>query len=90
MKELVEILIALAALMFFAWMMFGSKNEMTGDGVLDPTDPRTIGTLTGLTGGGVVDAVIVKIVLEQFEKQHGRKATTRDLGIVAGMMRGMR
>jgi hypothetical protein len=90
MKEIVQIVVAIAAVAFFVWMLLGSKSEASGDAFIDPSDPRQIGTLTGMLGGDVVDAVIVNAVLRQFERAHGRKATVKDMGIVAGMLRNMR
>jgi hypothetical protein len=46
--------------------------------------------LTGVLGGNVVDAVVARQVLDQFEKSHGRKATLRDLSMVAGLIIGIR
>jgi hypothetical protein len=31
--------------------------------------------------------MVLKFALERFEKQHGRKATTRDVGVLVGLMR---
>jgi len=54
--------------------------------LIDPSDSRQIGLLAGLTGGGIADAATLRFALERFEQLHGRKATTRDVGTVAGLM----
>jgi hypothetical protein len=90
MKEMLQIIVATAAVAIFVWMLLGSKNEISGDAIIDPSDPRQIGLLMGMLGGNVVDAVIAIVVLRQFEQAHGRKATVRDMGVVAGMLRNIR
>ena len=42
--------------------------------------------LIGLAGGDVADAAVARYALERFEQTHGRKATTRDVGVVVGFM----
>ena len=90
MKETIGIIVAIAAVAFFVWMLLGKTKGPTEDIVIDPDDPRQIGLLIGMRGGNIADAVVVKFALERFEKEHGRKATMRDIGIVAGMMRAGR
>ena len=77
-------------MLLFFWLLLGKTKGPTADIEIDPDDPRQIGLLIGMRGGNLGDAVIVKYALERFEKDHGRKATMRDLGTVAGMMRAGR
>lgn len=81
-----EIIIGVAAVAFFLWMLISPSGD--NDKEIDPNDPRVIGNLTGLMGGSVVDAAVLRFALQRFEAQYGRKATARDLGIVAGMING--
>jgi hypothetical protein len=86
MEQVIPIIISVAAVGFFVWMMLGYR--MSGKNVeIDPSDERQIGTLMGLTGGTIQDAAVARFALRRFEEQHGRKATVRDMGIVAGLMR---
>ena len=90
MHEVFGILVAIAALAVFAWLLIGSRSVASGsDGnaPIDPNDPRQLGTLIGMTGGSIADAAVARCALERFEREHGRKATVRDMAIVAGMMR---
>lgn len=87
MISLVQIIIAIAAVAFFLWMLLTSKNESHSDAVIDPNDARQIGTLIGLMGGSIADAAVAQAALRRFEQEHGRKATMKDAGTVAGLMR---
>jgi len=90
MNHIVAIAIGIAALGFVIWLLIpSSSHECGGDGeLIDPSDSRQIGILIGLTGGGVADAAVARFALERFEQIHGRKATTKDVGIVVGLMSG--
>ena len=88
MKDLLAILIGIAALGFFVWLLIPSSpttSDTEGE-LIDPSDSRQLGLLAGLTGGGIADAATLRFALERFEQLHGRKATTRDVGTVAGLM----
>ena len=88
MSNIFVILIGAAALGFFIWLMIPSSAQHQSDGeLIDPSDSRQIGLLIGLAGGGIADAATARFALERFEQIHGRKATTRDVGIVVGLMR---
>jgi len=43
-----------------------------------------------LAGGSIPDAATLRFALDRFQKQHGRRATTRDIGTVLGMIKGMK
>ena len=87
----VAIIIGVAAIgILVALLRGGSSKALSGDAVIDPTDARQIGTLIGLMGGSVADAAIAQSALRRFEEIHGRKATVREMGLVAGMIKGMR
>jgi hypothetical protein len=82
------ILVGVAALGFFIWLLLpssSSKQEPGGE-LIDSSDSRQIGALNSLAGGGIADASVARFALERFEQIHGRKATTRDMGIVVGLM----
>ena len=87
MHDIVRILVAVGALAIFAWLLRGSRSASNEGAVIDPNDPVQLGTLVGMTGGSIADAAVARYALERFEKEHGRKATVRDMAIVAGMMR---
>ena len=90
MDPIFAILVGAAALGFFIWLLIPSsspKPDSCGE-LIDPADSRQIGLLMGLAGGGIADAAVARFALERFEQIHGRKATTRDVGIVVGLMRG--
>jgi hypothetical protein len=87
MDYVVPVIVAVAAIGFFAWLLVSAKQNAEGDRVIDATDARQIGTLIGLMGGSIHDAAIAQNVLRRFEQEHGRKATVKEMGVVAGMMR---
>jgi hypothetical protein len=90
MGNVYGILLVAAALGIFIWLLIPSSalNE-PGDGeLIDPSDSRQIGLLVGMAGGGIYSAAVARFALERFEQLHGRKATTRDVGIVVGLMTG--
>ena len=89
MTTLLEAIAPLAALAFFIWMLASSRRD-SGSEFINPDDARQIGTLVGLTGGSIPDAATLRFALDRFQKQHGRRATTRDIGIVLGMIKGMK
>lgn len=91
MDTIYDILIGAAALGVFLWLLVpsSSSNPSAADGeLIDPSDSHQIGLLIGLAGGGIADAAVARFALERFEQIHGRKATTRDVGLVVGLMRG--
>lgn len=91
MDTIYDILIGAAALGVFIWLLVPSSSSKPSapDGeVMDPSDSHQIGLLLGLAGGGIVDAAVARFALVRFEQIHGRKATTRDVGLVVGLMRG--
>jgi hypothetical protein len=89
MNTIFAILVGAAALGLFIWLMISSsspKKEADGE-LIDPSDSRQIGLLIGLSGGGIADAAVARFALERFEQIHGRKATTKDVGIVIGLLK---
>jgi hypothetical protein len=89
MTTLLQAILPLAALAFFLWMLATSRRD-SGSELINPDDARQIGTLVGLTGGSIPDAATLRFALDRFQKQHGRRATTRDIGIVLGLINGMK
>lgn len=92
MNPLLAVFLGAAAVGLFVWLMIprSSAGPRADDELIDPSDSRQIGLLVGLVGGGIADAAVARYALERFEKIHGRKATTRDIGVVVGIMRGGR
>ncbi|MBK6942079.1 MAG: hypothetical protein IPH13_18015 [Planctomycetes bacterium] len=91
MDTIYDILIGAAALAVFIWLLVPSSSSApsAAEGeLIDPSDSRQIGLLIGLAGGSIADAAVARFALERFEQIHGRKATTRDVGLVVGLMRG--
>lgn len=91
MDTICNILMGAAALAVFIWLLVPSSSSKpsAADGeVIDPSDSYQIGLLIGLAGGDIADAAVARSALERFEEMHGRKATTRDVGLVVGLMRG--
>jgi len=89
MTTLLQAIVPLAALALFIWMLASSRKGGGGE-LIDPDDPRQIGTLVGLSGGSIPDAATMRFALDRFQKQHGRRATTRDIGTVLGLIKGMK
>ena len=89
MTTLLQAIVPLAALALFIWMLASSRTG-SGSEFIDPDDSRQIGTLVGLTGGSIPDAATLRFALDRFQKQHGRQATTRDIGTVLGLIKGSR
>ena len=90
MDILYIILIGAAAVGVLIWLLAPSsstKSQQADGELIDPSDSYQIGVLVGLAGGGVTDAAVARFALERFEQIHGRKATTRDSGIVVGLMK---
>lgn len=90
MNHIFAIVIGIAALGFIIWLFIPSASHKYGnDGeLIDPSDSRQIGMLIGSMGGGIGDAALAQFALKRFEEIHGRKATTKDAGIVVGLMSG--
>jgi hypothetical protein len=89
MTTLLQAIVPLSALAFFIWMLATSRRH-SGSEFINPDDSRQIGTLVGLTGGSIPDAATLRFALDRFQKQYGRRATTRDIGVVLGMIKGMK
>ena len=91
MHHIPAILVAVFAVGVLIWLLVPSSSpsasEERGGELLDPSDSRQIGMLVGMTGGNITDAAAARFALQRFEQMHGRKATTRDVGIVVGLMR---
>ena len=93
MHPIFVIFIGVIAVAILIWMFRGSRSaagsSASVDGeLLDPNDSYQMGLLAGLMGGDVVDAAVYQFALRRFEEIHGRKATTRDVGTVAGLVNG--
>ena len=95
--EIWGILLGVAAVAFFVWLMIPdqttrstrARGRRPKDELIDPSDSRQIAMLIGMTGGSVTDAAAARFALQRFEEIHGRKATTRDAGFVAGLLKSI-
>ncbi len=89
-----QILVGLAAVIFFIWLIIPTqKSHMktySDDDVINPDDSQQIGFLVGMMGGDIADAAIARYALQRFEETHGCKATMRDKGVVVGMISAMK
>jgi len=85
-----ESIIAVAAIVFFIWLCIPSTASGKDDSVIDASDAGQIGALIGMTGGSISDAAVARYALQRFEQEHGRKATVKEMAIVASMMRTMK
>lgn len=88
LRLLAQGIVPFGALALFLWMLASSRRG--GGEFIDPDDSRQIGTLVGAAGGSVAEAAMMRYALDRFQKQYGRRATTRDIGLVLGMIRGMK
>ena len=82
-------LVGAAAIVVFIWLLIPSSSSKpsAADGeFIDPSDPGQIGWLVGLAGGAPADAAVALFALDRFEQIHGRKATSREVGTVLGLM----
>ena len=89
-QSLIQVVVACTALVFFFWIMIPNSKQgssgKAGDPFIDPDDTRQIALLVGLRGGSIPDAAVMRFALDRFQKQYGRRATTRDIGIVLGLI----
>lgn len=92
MQHVVGISLCVAFLIFFAWLFTPNRKpasadrDASGDPFIDPDDTYQIGLLAGLTGGTIPDAALMRFALKRFQEIHGRRATSRDIGIVLGLI----
>lgn len=67
-----------------------TRSSSGTDATIDPADDHQVALLMTMTGGAVTDASVARAALQRFETEHGRRATTADLGTLLGMIRAMR
>ena len=60
--------------------------DVRADATIDPNDDHQLGLLLHMTGGAVNDAAAARNALQRFEREHGRRATTRDVDAVVGLI----
>ena len=93
MSNALQIVGCLVILALFVWLMIPTAktlpkgSDASGDPFIDPDDARQIGMLAGLSGGSIPDAATMRFALQRFQEVHGRRATTRDIGVVLGLIR---
>jgi nitrate reductase gamma subunit len=91
MDQWIKPLIGLGSIGLFIWIFFVKSNKpMTAQESLEAEQAQVIGLITGMMGGSISDAATARYALQRFETQHKRKATSRDIAIVMGMIRGMK
>ncbi|MDA0659053.1 MAG: hypothetical protein O2931_03850 [Planctomycetota bacterium] len=89
MENLLAIFCGILAMAFFVWLLIpssNSKSDPNGE-LIDPSDARQLGLLIGLSGGSIADAAVARFALERFEQVHGRRATTKEIGMVIGLLK---
>lgn len=89
LQTIIQVIVGCCVLAFFFWFMIPNSKRsrsMSGDIFIDPDDTRQIALLVGLRGGSIPDAAVMRFALQRFEQQHGRRATTRDIGVVLGLI----
>ena len=91
MPYALQIIIGIAAVIFFIWLFIPTKStrppsDGSGQPLIDPDDSYQIGLLVGMTGGSIPDAAVMRYALDRFKEMHGRPATTQDIGIVLGII----
>ena len=91
MASIVQLIIGAMVVIAFLWLLAGgrSSTSMTDGEFIDPNNSQQLGTLIGLAGGDISDAAVARFALQRFQEIHGRRATTRDIGTVVGLMRTM-
>ncbi len=91
MASIVQLIIGAMVVIAFLWLLAGGRSStLMKDGeFIDPNNSQQLGTLIGLAGGDISDAAVARIALQRFQEIHGRRATTRDIGTVVGLMRTM-
>ena len=80
------VLLGIGAVSFFVWLLIPDRTHPRRSELIDPSDSRQLGMLIGMAGGSIGDAATARFALQRFEEIHGRKATTRDIGIVIGLL----
>ena len=91
MNHLHAVVVGAVALAIVIWLIMPSSSAAKQDDenrIIDPSDARQIGLLIGMAGGTLADATVARFALERFEQIHGRKATTREMALVVGLMLG--
>jgi len=95
MDQVFQLLFGIAVLSFFVWLLIPSQTSSTLKGssngeFIDPENSRQIGLLVGMTGGSIPDAALMRFALQRFQQLHGRRATTREIGVVLGLINSQR
>ena len=92
MENTLKLIVGLAAVAFFIWLMIptsksrAGQTDAAGQPFIDADDSYQLGMLAGLTGASIPDAAVMRFALQRFQEIHGRRATTADIGIVLGMV----
>lgn len=91
MASIVQLIIGAMVVIAFLWLLAGGRSvtSMKDGEFIDPNNSQQLGTLIGLAGGDISDAAVARFALQRFQEIHGRRATTRDIGTVVGLMRTM-
>ena len=84
MDQWIKPLIGIGSICLFIWIFFVKSNKpTTAQESLEAEQAQ-------MMGGSISDAATARYALQRFETQHQRKATSRDIAIVMGMIRGMK
>jgi hypothetical protein len=90
LQTIIQVIVACAVLLFFIWLLIPNRKagstDNAGSPFINPDDTRQIALLVGLKGGSIPDAAVMRFALERFKQKYRRRATTRDIGIVLGLI----
>jgi hypothetical protein len=89
MLQAFQIILGITALIFFVWLITPTKKSHAVQ-FIDPDDSYQIGMLAGLVGCSMPDAAVMRYALQRFQEMNGRRATTKDIGIVLGIIYSMK
>ncbi|MEI7861690.1 MAG: hypothetical protein WCJ21_03635 [Planctomycetota bacterium] len=95
MNQVFQLVFGITVLSFFVWLLIPSRTSSTlkassDEEFIDPENSRQIGLLVGMTGGSIPDAAVMRFALQRFQQIHGRLATTREIGVVLGLINSQR
>ena len=88
MSDWIGTVVVVGVILFFVWLMTPNRKSKAGE-LIDPNDSLQIGMLAGIAGRSIPDAAVMRFALKRFEESYGRPATTRDIGIVLGIVDSM-
>jgi hypothetical protein len=88
MESIVHILIGFLAVAFVVWLLV-ADNTSESDQIIHADNSRQVAMLVGMAGGDFADAAVARFAIRRFQEIHGRQPTTRDMGVLIGLMRSL-